>query len=214
MTEPALPKNRVPHLFEEPSVKSLATVYAQAFLDSSSDVSVEERLDELKSFVQDVLDQQPAFEQLLNSPRVPRDEKIGLLERSVVAHASPDLARFLMVLAQRERLELVRPIYEVAVAEQERRLGQKRVLIRSAAPLSDEQFSQIRQHLSQVLSAEPVLHVEIDPSLLGGLIIQVGDTVYDSSLRNRLGQLQSRLRQRYVHEIQSGRDRFSYSEGS
>ncbi|MCA9036130.1 MAG: F0F1 ATP synthase subunit delta, partial [Planctomycetaceae bacterium] len=48
----------------------------------------------------------------------------------------------------------------------------------------------------------------------GGLIIQVGDTVYDSSLRSRLQQLRGRLVEKALNEIQSGRDRFSHTEGN
>ena len=52
----------------------------------------------------------------------------------------------------------------------------------------------------------------VDPDILGGLRIRVGDTVYDGSLRARLTQLRHRVRERSLHEIQSGRNRFSHSE--
>jgi F-type H+-transporting ATPase subunit delta len=48
---------------------------------------------------------------------------------------------------------------------------------------------------------------------LGGIVIRVGDTIYDSSLALRIKQLRERLRQRSLHEIQSGRDRFGHPEG-
>jgi F-type H+-transporting ATPase subunit delta len=58
---------------------------------------------------------------------------------------------------------------------------------------------------------EPILETRLDTSLLGGVIIRIGDTVYDSSLRTRMKQLHERLRERSLHEIQVGRDRFSHS---
>ncbi len=205
---------RVPHVFEEPGAQSIAAVYASAMLDAQDESDGEQRITELGEFVTDLLDTQPTFEAMLNSPRVPRAEKLSLLEKAVFPHASPFFVSLLKVLTARDRLDLIRAIHLVSMTEQEKRLGQRKVQIRTARELSDSQVDQIRHALREKLSAEPVLHVEIDPTLIGGLVIQVGDTVYDSSLRNRLGQLQSRLRQRYVHEIQSGRDRFSYSEGS
>ena len=54
---------------------------------------------------------------------------------------------------------------------------------------------------------------QVDESLIGGLVIQVGDTVYDSSLRTRIKTLAGRLTERTLNEIQSGRDRFSHPEG-
>ena len=54
---------------------------------------------------------------------------------------------------------------------------------------------------------------EVNPAILGGMVIRVGDTVYDSSLKARLRQLRGRLKQQATHEIQSGRDRFRHPEG-
>jgi F-type H+-transporting ATPase subunit delta len=98
--------------------------------------------------------------------------------------------------------------------EQERRAGKRRVQITSPQPLSEEQLGRIRDRLKATLPYEPVLQVETDPSLLGGLLIRVGDTVFDGSLRARLKDLRLRMRERYLHEIQSGRDRFSSPEGN
>ncbi|WP_237229066.1 ATP synthase F1 subunit delta [Rubinisphaera sp. JC750] len=214
MSEQPVPETHVPHVFEDPATVSLASVYATALLDAQGDVSSAERLEELQGLLENVLAANPKFETLLTSPRVTRSEKEALLDRAILPHASQFFGHFLKVLAARDRLELLRPIYTAAVKELQERQKQRSVTVRTAAPLNDDQLQSIRQRLSEKLSAEPIIQVEIDPTILGGLVIQVGDTVYDSSLRNRLGQLQSRLRQRYVHEIQSGRDRFSHPEGS
>src|SRR2546430_2054695 len=61
-----------------------------------------------------------------------------------------------------------------------------------------------------VLGATPVVRLVVDPSLIGGLVVQVGDHVYDASVRNRLEQLRQRLIEGKTHEIQSRRDHFSY----
>ena len=62
----------------------------------------------------------------------------------------------------------------------------------------------------RMIGATPVITLEVDPSLIGGLVVQVGDDVYDASVRNRLGQLRDRLIERKTHEIQSRRDHFSH----
>jgi F-type H+-transporting ATPase subunit delta len=101
----------------------------------------------------------------------------------------------------------------VVVQIQEELAGKKRVQIRSAKPLSDKSRSEITNQLKSKLGFDPILQESVDESLIGGLIIQVGDTVYDSSLRTRLKTLTGRLTERTLHEIQSGRDRFSHPEG-
>jgi F-type H+-transporting ATPase subunit delta len=68
----------------------------------------------------------------------------------------------------------------------------------------------LRDTLARTLAATPVLKLEVDPSLIGGLVVQVGDDVYDASVRSRLEQLRNRLLEGKTHEIQSRRDHFSY----
>ena len=60
---------------------------------------------------------------------------------------------------------------------------------------------------------DAILEESVDAELLGGIVLQVGDTVYDSSLRSRLKMLQGRLVERAFNEIQIGRDRFSHPDG-
>ena len=61
-----------------------------------------------------------------------------------------------------------------------------------------------------MIDATPVITLEVDPSLIGGLVVQVGDDVYDASVRTRLEQLRDRLIEGKTHEIQSRRDHFSH----
>src|SRR5690606_15283872 len=129
-------------------------------------------------------------------------------------HASELLTNFLRVLARHERLDLLPVILGEAWKQHEARSNQKRVTIRSAVELTAEQLRQIQSRLEAALPYHPVLQPVHDPEMVGGLVIQVGDTVFDGSLRTRLKNLQDRLRERYLHEIQSGRDRFSSAEGN
>jgi F-type H+-transporting ATPase subunit delta len=104
-------------------------------------------------------------------------------------------------------------IQNVLARLQEEAAGKKRIRVKSAKTLSDASRSQIVSHLKNTFGFEPVLQETVDASLLGGVILQVGDTVYDSSLRSRLQQLKGRLVEKAFNEIQSGRDRFSHPEG-
>ncbi len=207
-------QTRPSHVLEDPSAKAVARVYALAYLDAAASANVSDPLEELKSFHDDVLVPQPEFERLLTSEVTSRDDKLGIIDRVVQPRASEFFVRFLKVLAEHERLDLLPVIYTEARSEYETRSGQQRVTVKSAVALSDSQVKSIADRLNAALPFEPIVVPQVDESLLGGLIIQVGDTVYDSSLKSRLKSLQHRLRERYLHEIQSGRDRFSHSEGN
>ena len=208
------PQTRPSHVLEDPSAQAVARVYSSAFLDAAKAAGVENPLEELTSFHDDVLQANPQYATLLTSEMIGRDDKLALLDRTLAPYASPFLLNFLKVLAQHDRLEILPLVLKEAWLEQERRAGQRRVQIKSAVPLSEEQLDSIKNRLQTVLASEPILIPSVDEKLIGGLVIQVGDTVYDGSLQTRLKNLRQRLREGYLNEIQSGRNRFSHSEGN
>lgn len=199
---------------EDPSARSVAKVYAQAYLDSAGADGAQAAVEELGSFVVDVLGANPEFDRLLRTPAVNADVKVELLDKVVVPHASTLFADFVRVVARHDRLDLLPLIHDVAVRELERRSGQQRVQVTSAIELSDQSLEAIRNSLASALSTQPILETRVDPSLLGGLKIRVGDTVYDGSLKSQVKQLRASLRERCLNEIQRGRDRFSYQSGN
>ncbi|WP_437225393.1 ATP synthase F1 subunit delta [Planctomicrobium sp. SH661] len=206
--------SRPSHVLEDPSAQAVARVYALAYLDAALAAGEANPLEELTSFQDDVLNRNPEFAGLLTSELANTEEKLGLIERTIQPVASPFFTNFLKVLAQHGRLNLFPLVLSLAWQEQERRNGQQRVTVKSAVPLSEQQLSSIKNRLQSALNSEPILIPSVDENLIGGLVIQVGDTVYDGSLKSRLGSLRERLRKGYLHEIQSGRDRFSYPEGN
>lgn len=205
---------RPSHVLEDPSAKAVARVYAVAFLDAAASTGAQEPLEELTALWDQVLSVSPEALRLLTTETTSRDDKLGMIERAVAPHASELLTNFLRVLARHERLDLLPVILGEAWKQHEARSNQKRVTIRSAVELTAEQLRQIQSRLEAALPYHPVLQPVHDPEMVGGLMIQVGDTVFDGSLRTRLKNLQDRLRERYLHEIQSGRDRFSSAEGN
>lgn len=212
MSETPAVKTHSQNVMDDPSAGAIARVYADAFLDSLPVDQGDELLGEFQSFVDEVLNRNPDFSQLLMSARIGREDKLTLIDRVVKGRGSELFTSFLRVLARHERLELLPLILKHAKVQFELRSGKKRVQVASAVPLSPETLGQIETRLTAMFPFQPVLEAAVDPSLLGGLRIRVGDTVYDGSLRARLKQLRHRVRERSLHEIQSGRDRFSHSE--
>lgn len=207
-------QTRSSHVLEDPSAKTVALTYAVAFLDAAQTVGETNPLEELTSLHDDVLRANPDFARLLTTGVLSQDEQQRLIERTIEPAASKLLTNFLKVLSRHGRLELLPLILDQAWLEHERRCGKRRVQVASARPLPEGQLAQIQSRLQSVLAAEPILLPTVDPELIGGLVIQVGDTVYDGSVRTRLKNLRHRLKEGYLNEIQSGRDRFSHSQGN
>lgn len=212
MADMTAQQTRVQSVMEDPSVGAVALVYAHAFLDALPQDKVEATLEEFRSFLDDVLAKNRDFAQLLTSGHLGRDDKLRLIDRVLVGRGSELFVNFLRVLARHERLDLLPVILRQAGLQFELRSGKKRVQVSSAVPLSAETLQQIQARLESAFPFQPIVETTVDPTLLAGLRIRVEDTVYDGSLRARLKQLRHRVRERSLHEIQSGRDRFSHPE--
>jgi F-type H+-transporting ATPase subunit delta len=205
--------SRSDSVLEDPGALAVATMYAQSYLTAAKDAGIASPESELNSLVDDILAKYPEFEQLLLSDSIGRDDKLAIVDRVIAPKASPFFTNFLRVLINHGRIDMLSSIRTVLERLQEEAAGKKRIRVRSAKPLSDASRSKIAAHLKNTFGFEPVLQETVDASLLGGVVLQVGDTVYDSSLRSRLKQLKGRLVEKAFNEIQSGRDRFSHPEG-
>ena len=117
------------------------------------------------------------------------------------------------MLAQHDRLDLLKAILATARLEFEKRNGQQRVQVVSVKPLDEATLARVKERVAEAFGFEPIIEPQTDSSLIGGVIIRVGNSVYDGSLRSWLKQLAKKMHQGSLHEIQSGRDRFSHPEG-
>ena len=206
-------RTRVSSVMEDPSARAIARVYATALVDAAASAGVGDVLDELASFLDAVLEAQPEFHSILVGMAVGRDQKVAMIERVVGPVGTPVLTSFLTTLARHERLDLLPLVLEEARLIEDTRGGRKSVQVTSSQPLDPETLESIRASLDSALPFTPILDTQVDSSLIGGLVIQIENTVYDSSLRTRIKQLRDRMRERSLHEIQSGRDRFSHPAG-
>jgi len=205
-------KSRPESVLEDPGTRAVATLYAQSYITAARTQGGSEWQSELHSFVDDVLGGWPGFADVLMSDSVGRDEKLGILDRVIAPRASEFFLNFLRVLARHGRLSLLPVIREVVVRLIEVESGKQRVRVRSARPLSQTSREGIVTSLKGRFGFDPILEESVDAELLGGIVLQVGDTVFDSSLRSRLKILRARLVEKAFNEIQSGRDRFSHPE--
>jgi len=205
---------RIPSVMEDPGLLPIARTYATSYLDAASETNVAEAVEELVSFVKDGFTAVPELRTVLTSGGASLEETIKFIDASLAPRTSPLLANFLRVLARHGRLEALEMISDQAQRMLEHRSGQRRVQVTTAVPVSDELAAALRQELQTKFGFEPIVEFQLRPELLGGMTLRVGDTVYDGSLKARVQQLRSRLRERCLHEIQRGRDRFSSPEGN
>jgi F-type H+-transporting ATPase subunit delta len=199
--------------FADVSVQRLAKVYAEALLNAAEKAgTVAQVLEEIDSLIDDVFVADPRLEALLAGEAVGRKTRTDAIKKTFADRASEVFFSFLLVLNHHERLDMIRPIrwalHELH-DERERRL---RVHVYSAIELQQEFQDRIKNGVRTIFKLEPILVMHVDPSLLGGLKIRIGDKVYDGTVRTKIDNLRNQLIARSSHEIQSRRDRFSSAE--
>jgi len=171
----------------------IARVYAEALLGVAARDGQEEAVGaELDTLVRDILGKHPQVASFFDSPVISRRSRAPIL-RAAMAGSSPLVQNFLGVLNQNNRLDLLRHVAAAYRGLLDRKEGRTRVKVRSAVALSDNQQEALRQTLTASLQKEPILDLVIDPDLLGGVVVQIGDKVYDSSVRARLAALRTQL---------------------
>jgi F-type H+-transporting ATPase subunit delta len=174
--------------------KSAARRYAKALFALARE---ENRVSEVRAEVERLgaaIAASPELRAVLLQPLHPVAERRAVL--AAVAErlgASPLLKHFLSFLVDQRRLvdwDAIEAGYgELADAA----AGVTKALVRSATPLSDAQRERLQRALERRSGGRVELELEIDPGLVGGAVAQVGDLVYDGSLRTQLRQLRASL---------------------
>ena len=171
-----------------------ARAYAEALLNVAERQGKSEAVvQELDEFQADVLDAYPRLAEILWSPSVGVAEKDGLLARLLEGRADELSVRFLRLLNRNGRLRLLGPILRQARELINKRLNRRAAIVTSAVELDEGQRREVEERLRERLGAEPVVTYQVDPGLLGGLVIRLGDELYDASVRGQLKRLRRRL---------------------
>jgi F-type H+-transporting ATPase subunit delta len=181
-------------LDESAGRQRLAKLYAEALYSAAQERGQSDAVgDELTAFVTDVLGREPRVAAFLASPAVGRKTKTETL-KAAAGNLQNDLLRNLLgVLDKNGRLGSVAGIAAAYASIREAKAGLVRVGVTSAVPLNDRQRQELTGALAARLGKTPVLSESVDPEILGGLIVRVGDRVTDSSVRTRLETLRAQL---------------------
>ncbi len=178
----------------EVGVEHIAEVYAKALIGAARHAgNVADIVDEFDQLVADVFDKFPKFDNLLASALVSESEKSGIIDRTLGGKTSTTMANFLKVLARRQRLDCLRAILLQTHKIYDKMQYRIPVELTTAAPLGDAELSRVADDLRKKIGGEPVIRHRVDPDLIGGAVIRIGDVVHDGSIANQLKLLRKRM---------------------
>jgi F-type H+-transporting ATPase subunit delta len=173
-------------------VEEIARVYADALFEAAQDKGDLDRVHEELGEFADALSENREMQQFLFSPYFSTEEKKRGLAKAV-AGASPEVGNFLELLVEKHRMPVIfriRSRIDELWAIANRRLE---VTLTSAVELDESVAERVRKEIERQTEREIDLQTSVDPDVLGGLVLQVGNMVVDASLRSKLERLRKEV---------------------
>ncbi len=172
---------------------TIARRYARALYEEAERTGRLESVDDDVALIRDALEASSELVRFFESPVIPRPKKEAVVQALFAERVQPTTLDFLRLLVEKQREDL---FPDVVRAYRELRDAQRGIVearARAAFPLSEAEQTRLAQALEAMTGVGIRLHVEQDAGLLGGLVVRIGDTVYDGSVRHQLASLRERM---------------------
>jgi len=175
--------------------KILGSRYARALIDLAKPDAIEKVRQDLQTILE-IYIADLDFARILKHPLISENNKKEILGRFLRGKVEPLLIRFIETLIAKKRINLLPTIAEIYGLLADESLGIIRAKVKTPFSLPPAQQEIIRQKLTALTKQQVIINIEINPSLLGGLAIQIGDRVIDGSVQGRLKDLREKLLER------------------
>jgi F-type H+-transporting ATPase subunit delta len=136
----------------------------------------------------------PDLMNAFDSPGVPNEAKVKLLQSLLEVHPIDPVTRnFLKVLLEHNRIRYYQQIYELYLESVNEHNGIVSAVVSTAMPLEPSEAAVLEKKLSDVTGKTVNMEPQTDADLLGGIVVQIGDTIFDGSIRTKLAEMKRRL---------------------
>jgi len=171
---------------------TIARNYAEALFELGEKSSATQLYADLLDAVAHGIAAAPTVHAVLMSPRVTKAQKSALLGRAL-ADAPREFVLFLQAVVKRSRQGLFGDISHEYRGLLDRKLNRVRAAVTLARSADESLRRQIAARLTEVVGKEVLPHFHEDPAILGGIVVRVGDRVFDGSVRRRMTMLRRAL---------------------
>ncbi len=186
--------------------KVISKTYGEALFELALEHGEPDAMAEQIKLLRQVLRENPEFVKLICHPKISKQEKMEVVKTVFEGRFSEEVTGFLLLLVEKERgeeLDGILDFFEAKMREY-KKIGV--VQVTSAVDLTEEQRSKIETKLLSQTSYEKLeTEYRVDASLLGGMIIRIGDRVADSSIRSKLDAMERNLKKISLNERKEGR---------
>ncbi len=169
------------------------TSYAQALLELADSRGITTQVAEELAGIAHVVEQDRTFAAYLADASVGHGERATLIDNVFGGRASELLVAYLKLLNTKGRLGDIRGIAEAFKRLLDERAGNVDVTVTVAQPLSDHDLEGVRQQISNKLGKNASVTQTVDDSIIGGIILKIGDSLIDGSVKTQLETIKKRL---------------------
>lgn len=171
----------------------VARRYAQALYEEAERALKTSAIDDDMELIRESLQNSDELRRFFRSPVIARGKKEDIVRELFTSRVDPLTHRFLEMLIRKQREDLFPRIARAYREMRDEHLGIVEVSARAAWELREEDRSELVEALRRLTGKEIRLETRVDSALIGGLVIRIGDTVYDGSVRHQLEQLRDKM---------------------
>ncbi|MBW7934382.1 MAG: F0F1 ATP synthase subunit delta [Gemmatimonadaceae bacterium] len=172
---------------------AIARNYADALLALATKENARDTYGALISALADVLERDETFKRFLEAPQVSHSKKNDVLGKALADKAPALFVRFVQKLVTNGRQMLLGDVANEYNNLRDAEEGRVHARVTVSREMSDADRDALVASLSKALGKQVVPHLHVNPAILGGVVVRVGDTVMDGSVRRRLSALRSRM---------------------
>ena len=178
----------------------IAKRYGQALFDLATENNSHETVSVEAEMLQRIWLDQSDLREVMSRPEISREKKREIWRQVLEGRISTELLNLLFLLTDKGRLPFLPEILTVYEELRMEQAGEVTAYVTSASALNPEQQDRLRETLSKRLSKEVSLSIEVDESLLGGLIVRIQDSLFDSSVKSRMEKLTRNLKNKNLKD--------------
>ena len=174
--------------------KLISKTYGEALFELAVEENKVDVFEQEISVILDILNQNPDFVQLLNHPKIAKEEKLQVVKDVFGGKIEKEILGFLNIIVAKERTKELIAILEYFLDEVKAMKGVGVCYVTTPMELKDAQKEAIVKKLLETTSFKTMeMHYSVDEKLIGGMVIRIGDRVVDSSIQTKLGNLEAQL---------------------
>lgn len=181
--------------------KTIARRYAQAIFDIAREQNAVEKFNQDLKTIVNLIEKNEAIKKFIYGRLVPAEAKKEIIGKILTGEMNQMVVNFIYLILDKSRENYLTGIVDVfdVLAAEEKKIIPAQVL--TAIPLTDDQLKKLEEKLSQITKQNVKAQITVEPSLIGGMAVRIGDIVYDGSIVKQLGLLKEHLQQDTVGKI-------------